>query len=85
MLDDTSPKVLNPTIALGGLGGALSAAGMLLSEERLRDVGLTLLGASLAVAGIGWLATDPLREPYIEAGFDEPDPELAEHQIRATE
>ena len=79
---DISPKVLGPACALSCLGGCATALGIATSDDRLRQVGATMLGASLLVAAVGWASLDPQREPYIEPGFLEPDPEIAEHRTR---
>lgn len=82
MPSDFSPKVLKPALGLAVVGAILMALGTVLRDDRVRLVGATMLGASVAVGGIGWLSRDPQREPYIEPGFQEPDPEVAEHRAR---
>ncbi len=84
MSSDVSPKVRNPVLGLAGIGALLVTLGAALSHDRLRDIGAALLGGSLAVAWIGWFSHDPQREPFIEPGFEEPDPEVAEHRARQT-
>jgi hypothetical protein len=87
MHSEISPKVLNPMIGLAGLGGVLTAAATAVSDRRLAGLGVTLLGASVAVGALGWLSTDPQREPWIEPGFEEPvpEPEVEEHRARERE
>ncbi len=83
MLSDISPKVLRPVLVLVGVGGPLTALGAALRDQRLLLVGPTMIGAGLAAGAIGFVAHDPQREPYLEPGFEEPDPELAEHRAIA--
>jgi hypothetical protein len=75
---DISRKVAYPALALVGFGGLIAAAGAVLADQRLRQVGATTVGAGVTAGGIGWAARDPQRQPYIERGFEEP--ELAEHR-----
>jgi hypothetical protein len=81
VVSDISPKVLNPAALIAAAGATLAAVGVGVSDKRMRDAGMILLAASLAVGGLGWWSRDPLRMPYIEPGF-EPEPELAEHRAR---
>ena len=83
MVNDVSPKVLNSVLALAVPGALLTAVGSALPNPRLRQVGATMLGASVGIAAVGWASRDPQREPYIEPGFHELEPEPAEH--RSTE
>ena len=68
---------------LVGIGASLTALGAALRERRLLLVGPAVLGAGLAAGAIGFAANDPQREPFLEPGFEEPDPELGEHRAIA--
>ena len=83
MLSDVSPKVLRPFLVLVGVGAPLTALGAVLRDRRLLLVGPAVLASGLAAGAIGFAANDQQREPYLEPGFEEPDPELAEHRAIA--
>ncbi|MDQ3729658.1 MAG: hypothetical protein M3355_08710 [Actinomycetota bacterium] len=83
MLSDISPKVLKPFLVLVGIGAPFTVLGVVLKDRRLLQIGPAVLGAGLVAGAIGFAANDPQREPYLEPGFEEPDPELAEHRVIA--
>jgi hypothetical protein len=76
MLEDISPKVMRPACALVAAGGALALVGAALDHDRLRDAGAVLIAGAAVAAATGWQATDPQREPFIEPGFWELEPDV---------
>jgi hypothetical protein len=77
--------VLRPVLLLLGIGAPITIAGAKLRDRRLLLIGPSVLGAAFAAGAIGFISNDPQREPYLEPGFEEPDPEYEEHRAMMSE
>lgn len=63
--DKLAAKVAWPALVLAGLGVILLVVGVILANEALVTVGVSLLGASGVTAGVGYQAPAPTVEHHV--------------------